>query len=400
MRIKLIDVSKKPEPHSKLFFGEYSGLARIDTMQFPQLKKIYESSESNTWFTNELDYSKDIIGWKEIPAHAQRMFKLNISYQTLMDSGVTNIFSEIAKFGSLSEVQYLYSRISIEENIHALSYSNALATVFGSEAEEMLDLVYEDKIVQKRMENEVDGADKFMELCINNGKTTKIKRKLKNMSPSNAFSMLKDINDIVFDRYVETEAEIDEAKKSLLMLLGASFLLEGIKFPFSFFVTWSINKAYENNIQGMARLIKLIAWDEMTVHTVAGSTVLGILRKDESQGFSHLFDWFDEEMIKFTKKTVEAELEWSEYLLKDGSIPGFNKGIGEHFVKYWADRRLKEIKIQPIYNEKKSDIIDWYNRYRDLNSTSSALQESDALNYQKGKLSNDLDKFDLPQSVA
>lgn len=395
MREKLIDVSKKPAPHSKLFFGEYSGVARIDTIQYPQLKKIYESSESNTWFMNELDYSKDIIGWKEIPAHAQRMFKLNISYQTLMDSGVTNIFSEIAKVGSLSEVQYLYSRISIEENIHALSYSNALATVFGSEAEEMLDLVYSDTIVQSRMENEVDGADKFIELCIRDNKLGKIKRKLQNVSPANAWNTIKDVKAIAFGDYVETTAELDEKKKSLLMLLGASFLLEGIKFPFSFFVTWSINKAYGNNIQGMARLIKLIAWDEMTVHTVTGSTVLNILRKDESQGFSHLFEWFDAEMIAFTKKTVDQELEWSEYLLKDGSIPGYNKNIGEHFVKYWADRRLKEIKMQPIYNEKKSDIIDWYNRYRDLNSTTSALQESDALNYQKGKLSNDLDKFDL-----
>ena len=394
MRKKLIDVDTKPEAHSKLFFGPYSGVARIDTIQFPQLKKLYESSESNTWFTNELDYAHDIVGWKELPEIAQRMFKLNISYQTLMDSGVTNIFSEIAKFGSLSEVQYLYSRISIEENIHALSYSNALATVFGSEAEEMLDIVYTDKVVQKRMESEVDGADKFIELCINDGKMTKIKRKLKKMSPKTAFSDLKDINAIVFDKYTETEEEIDEKKKTLLMLLGASFLLEGIKFPFSFFVTWTINKAYDNNIQGMARLIKLIAWDEMTVHTVTGSTVLGILRKDKNQGFSHLFEWFDAEMVKFTKQTVEAELEWSDYLLKDGSIPGFNKNIGEHFVKYLADKRLKEIKIQPIYNEKKSDIIDWYNKYRDLNGTSTALQEASSTNYMKGKLKNDLNLFD------
>jgi len=357
MNTKIIDVTEKPAPHSKIFFGAYSGLARIDTIQYQQFKKLYESSESNTWFMHELSYTADISGWKELPPHAQRMFKYNISYQTLMDSSVTKIFSEISKVASLSEVQYLYSRISIEENIHALSYSNALATVFGSEAEEMLDLVYSDPFIKSRMQNEVDGAEQFLDLCIDQNR--------------------KD----------------DEAKKSLLMLLGASFLLEGIKFPFSFFVTWSINKAYDNNIQGMARLLKLIAWDEMTVHTVTGATVLGILRKDEAQGFSHLFEWFDEEMIKFTKKTVEQELEWSDYLLKDGSIPGFNKNIGEHFVKYWADRRLKEIKIQPIYNEKKSDIIDWYNRYRDLNSTSTALQEADTTNYTKGLLKNDLDRF-------
>ena len=279
-----------------------------------------------------------------------------------MDSGVTSIFHEIAKVCSVSELQYLYNRIGVEENIHSLTYSNGLSIVFGAEAERVLNSVYTDPIIQKRMENEIDGSEQFIELCINQNRTD------------------------------------DEAKKSLLMLLGAVFLLEGIKFPFSFYVTWAINKAYGNNIQGFSRALKLIAWDEMTVHTVTGSTVLGLLRKDVNQGFSHLFEWFDEEMIKFTEKTVNAELDWNDYLLEDGSIPGYNKNIGEHFIKYWADRRLKELKIQPIYNEKKSDIIDWYNRYRDLNNTTTALQEADSTNYQKGKLSNDLDKFDLEDS--
>lgn len=358
---KIICVDKKPEEHKKLFFGEYGNFVRIDKIQYPQIKKLYETSESNTWFMNEIDYSKDISRWHNLDDIAKRMFHLNICYQTLMDSGVTNIFNEISKVASLSELQYLYSRISIEESIHALTYSNGLSIVFGSEAEEMLDIVYTDKVVQKRMENEVDGSEKFIRLCLKEGR--------------------KD----------------DEAKKSLLMMLGATFLLEGIKFPFSFFVTWNINRVFDNSIQGFSRSLKLIAWDEMTIHTTTGSTILNILRNDESQGFSHLFEWFDKEMEKFVKKTVKAEMEWNEYLLKDGNIDGYNKNIGEHFIKYWADKRLKEIKMQPIYNEKKSDIIDWFNSYRDINSTNSALQESEATRYQKGKLINDLDKFDFEE---
>jgi ribonucleoside-diphosphate reductase beta chain len=355
---KIICVDHKPTEF-KLFFGDYNRYTRIDKITYPQIKKLYETSEGNTWFFNEISYEKDIIGWKEIPKNAQNMFKRNITYQTLMDSGVTSIFHEIAKVASVSELQYLYNRIGIEENIHALSYSNALDTVFGPEAEEILDEIYTDPFIKKRMENEVDGSDKFLDLVFRQERTD------------------------------------DEAKKSLIELLGAVFLLEGIKFPFSFFVTWAINKAYDNNIQGMARLLKLIAWDEMTIHTTTGSTILNILRKDETQGFSHLFKDFDEFMYEFMKKTVNAELEWNEYLLQDGEIPGYNVEIGKHFIKYWADRRMKELKLQPIYNEKRSDIIDWYDRYRNLNLTTTALQEADATNYQKGKLQNDLDKFDI-----
>jgi ribonucleoside-diphosphate reductase beta chain len=354
---KIVCVEKKPEGHGNLFFGEYGNFIRIDKIQYPQFRKLYESSESNTWFINEIDYSADIVGWENIPPRAKRMFRKNIGYQTLMDSGVTNIFDEISKVASVSELQYLYKRISIEESIHSLTYSNGLNIVFGSEAENILDEVYTDKILQNRMSEEIDGSDRFLDLCIKQGRSD------------------------------------DEAKKSLLMLLGASFLLEGIKFPFSFFVTWAINKAYGNSIQGFSRALKLIAWDEMTVHTVTGSTVLNMLRKDESQGFSHLFEWFDEEMYKFVERTVKQEIKWSDYLLEEGSIPGYNEEIGNHFIKYWADRRLKEIKLQPIYNEKSSDIISWFNKYRDLNGTTTALQEADTTNYQKGKLVNDLDKF-------
>ena len=358
MNCKVVCVDKKPEDHSKLFFGEYGGFIRIDKIQYKNIKKLYEASESNTWFPNEIDYKADIIGWNVLSPQAQRMFKLNIGYQTLMDSGATSLFHELAKVTSLPELQYLYNRIGIEENIHTLTYSNGLDTVFGADATGILDEVYDDEFIKGRIKNEVDGGENFIDLCVNQGRMD------------------------------------DEAKKSILVVLGAIFMLEGIKFPFSFFVTWNINKAYENGIQGFSRALKLIAWDEMTVHTTAGSTILGILRKDKSQGFSHLFEWFDEFITGYVKNLVTDECEYNRYLLQDGEIPGYNEAIGEHVIKYHADLRMKELKLEPIYNEEKSDIIDWYNKYRDLNSTSTALQEADATNYQKGKLVNDLDRFD------
>ena len=200
-KCNIVCVDKKPKAHNKLFFGEYGNFVRIDTIQYPQFVKLYESSESNTWFMNEISYEADIIGWTKMPENAQRMFKLNITYQNLMDSGVTNIFNEISKVCSISELQYLYNRISIEENIHALTYSNGLNIVFGADAEKILDEVYSDKHVQNRMLQEQNGGEDFIQKCI-----------------------------------IERRTD-DTAKMSLLKLLGAAFLLEGIKFPSSFYVT-------------------------------------------------------------------------------------------------------------------------------------------------------------------
>jgi len=356
---EIISIESIPQDR-KLFFGDFGNYMRVDQLAYPQFKKLYEHSESNTWFMQEIDYTADISGFKTLPEVAQRMFKLNICYQTLMDSGVTNIFDDIAKVATLTEVQYVYKRISTEESIHAMSYSNGLDTVFGDQAENTLNMVYTDEFIKNRMENEIGGAEKFIQACI-----------------------------------IENRSD-DDAKKTLLTLLAAAYLLEGVKFPFSFFVTWTINKSYGNAIQGFSRALKLIAHDEMTFHTVVGKTVINILKNDEYQGFKHLFDngWFSSMIADLTKLTVEQELSWNDYLLKDGPIPGYNKEIGSHIIKYWADKRLRDINEPIIYNEQSSDIIDWYNRYRDLNGTATALQEAEATNYQKGKLTNDLDKFD------
>jgi ribonucleoside-diphosphate reductase beta chain len=355
---KIICIDKKPGNNKKIFFGEYGNYKRIDKIQYPQYKKLYEASESNTWFMNAINYSSDKAGFDRLPDNAKRMFRLNITYQTIMDSGVTSIFSNVSLVATVPEVQYAFARQSIEESIHALSYSNALDTVFGEEAGAILDLAYEDDVVKRRMDLEIDGADDFFQKCI-------IERR-----------------------------DDDEAKKSLLVLLGASLLLEGVKFPFSFFVTWSINKAYNNAIQGMTQLLRFICWDEMTFHTVNDITTLKLLLNDKNQGFSHLKKWFNNWYIEATKATIKQELEWANYLLKDGEIEGFNHNIAEHFVKYWADKRLKELNLEPIYNEDKSDIIDWFNKTRDLNSQVAALQETSVTNYQKGSVQNDLNLFD------
>ena len=52
---------------------------------------------------------------------------------------------------------------------------------------------------------------------------------------------------------------------------------------------------------------------------------------------------------------------------------------------------MRDIGIETEYlKEKKSDIIDWFNTYRDINKQNAALQEASNISYQKGTLKNDL----------
>ena len=354
--MNVIDVSHKPEEQEKIFFGDFGRYIRIDKVSHEIAKKLKEASEGNTWFTKEVDYKADKTRFFSLPEDAQRAFKLNIAYQTLMDSGVTGGFSMVLnKIVTSSIWSILYSRIAIEEVIHAESYSYGLSEVFGHLATETLDLVYTDPMVQKRMENEV--------------------------------ALFENL-----DKLTESDCDLMEKKKALLQLLTGIYLLEGVKFPFSFLVTFTINNSYSDAISGFTKTIKLIAHDELHIHVPTGKNVLSILRNDSYQGFKELFDsgWFDNMVKELSSKVMEQEIEWAKYLFDGRQVDGINSTISEHFIKYWSMVRLADIGVDIGFQEAKSDIIDWFNLYRDINKQNAALQETSNTSYQKGILKNDL----------
>lgn len=360
--MKVVDIEKKPQ-NEKIFLGDFGHYLRVDSISHEIARKLKEASEGNTWFSKEVDYKSDKTRFSSLHENAQRAFKLNIAYQTLMDSGVTGGFSSIINRIVTSSIwSILYSRIAIEEVIHAESYSYGLSEVFGHKATETLDLVYNDDFVKHRMEKEVELFDcvdtLFHEIGLN-----------------------------------KTEQNEEELKKAILKLLTGIYLLEGVKFPFSFLVTFVINNSYDNAIAGFTKTIKLIAHDELNVHVPTGKNVLRILKSERSEGFTNLFEsgWFENMVIEMTNFTVKEEIKWAKYLFEEHEVSGINSSTSEHFIKYWAGIRLKDIGIESKYlNEKKSDVIEWFNNYRNINKQNAALQETTNTSYQKGSLKNDL----------
>ncbi len=355
----VLDISFKPESE-KIFFGSFGNYIRIDNITHDIAKKLKEASEGNTWFTKEIDYKSDKTRFQSLPEDAKRAFKLNIAYQTLMDSGVTSGISFVMGQVVTSSIwSLLYARIAIEEAIHAESYSYGLSEVFGFEAAKTLDLVYSDDFVKKRMEKECALFDNVSKLCID-----------------------------------ENNAGMEEKQKALLALLLGIYFLEGVKFPFSFLVTFVINNSYNDAITGFTKTIKLIAHDELSVHVVTGKNVMNILAKDENEGFKYLFDngTFRELALSIAEEVVEQEILWAKYLFDNKQVAGINSQISESFIKYFAKLRLMDIGItdNPYMKAEKTDIIDWFNNYRNINKQNAALQETSNTSYQKGVLKNDL----------
>ncbi|MEG0124404.1 MAG: ribonucleotide-diphosphate reductase subunit beta, partial [Malacoplasma sp.] len=136
--------------------------------------------------------------------------------------------------------------------------------------------------------------------------------------------------------------------------------------------------------------------EDMHVAVVGG--LINILMKAEDEGFTHLFqsEWFKKEVYKIVDNTIEDELKWGDYLLSFGPIPSLTREVFKSFMMYYANDRLKRIGLEPLYKDvKKTDIVDWFNIYKDINKDNTAQQEANALNYNIGAMDMDYDNKDL-----
>ncbi len=345
----IVCTNEIPKDTKKLFYGDTGNFLRVDKTDYPVLMNTFKKGFSDVWMWTAVDFQADILGWNKLDEVSQRIFLLNNSYQTLMDSGVVGIYNYLALLTTNTELKLGYQYIAQNESIHAGSYSYGLSQMFGSEAESKINVVYEDSFIQKRMEDEVDFSD---------------------------------------DLFLDNIRNQEENYENIFKAIVATYALEHIKFPFSFFATWTINRINDNAIQGFSNLLKLIAQDELDFHVPMNKNVLKIIKKEKHQGFLDV--WDDQFIYDYVRKVAEQEKEWNLYLLKDGELPGFNKNINKHFIEYQADKTLTDIGLDPIYGVQKNDTIDWYNDYRKIKNQNTALQETSNTSYNKGVVQNDI----------
>jgi len=338
----ILNINTKPTSNP-LFGGQDGGLfLRTDNVQYPVYKSLYEAGFGKFWTDKMIDFSGDALGFKTLPEVAQRMFKLNNGYQSLMDSGVVNVYNDLVACTTNPELAMLYQYIAQNESIHALSYSTGLIEMFGDKATEVIDIVYTDPIIKTRLASEVDYAEQL------------------------------DSNDI----------------KSIFKVVVSAYLLEHIKFPFSFFVTFRINNAYNNAINGFSMLLKKIAEDEMEIHYPTNANVI----KDMIRSGLVDKDWALDFISKEAYKVQDGEFEWNNYLQQDGPIPGYNKAIGDAFIVYQTNKALRDVGVD-VETVKPNDTITWFNHYRDISKQVVAQQEQKSNSYQKGIIRNDLGRF-------
>lgn len=336
----------------KIFFGEYSGFQRYDNPTYKFAVQAEERQRNAFWNPNEISMVNDAQKFFDLPEPMQEVMIRIWLFQTLMDSGQNKGLEEVmAEITTNPEWEALFKTWGYFELIHSLSYSHLLRGIF-SDAAKVFDKIADYPEIQQRIDKEID-----------------LYSKIQNMGDMN----------------------LEDKKKLVLEMLVNIFALEGIKFYISFLVTYVINNAYANKIQGATRIIKLINFDE-DIHTSFTSGLLNILKKEKSEGFTELMesDWYKDMVKKTFEQVYKDEMSWADYLLSLGDIPTLTRPVLEQFLKYYVDLRATQIGQPKLYNQDMTDVVQWFENYKDLNKDNAALQESDLAVYSIGIMKNDV----------
>ena len=337
----------------KIFFGEYSGFQRYDNPKY-KFAVIQEEKQRNAfWNPNEISMANDAQKFFEMPEFAQEVMIRIWLFQTLMDSGQNSgLEGVLAGLITNPEFEAMIKTWGYFELIHSLSYSHLLRGIFA-DSTKIFDKIADYPEIQHRIDKEIE-----------------------------LYSRLKGIDNL------PTE---EDKRKLVLESLVSIFALEGIKFYVSFLVTYIINNAYNNKIQGAARIIKLINFDE-DIHTAMSNGLLNILKKEKDEGFSELMnsEWYASMVKNVFESVYNDEMEWAKYLLSIGPVPTLTEKVVEGFLKYYVDLRTSQLGFDKIYNQEKTDVVQWFENYKDLNKDNAALQESDLAVYSIGIMKNDI----------
>lgn len=352
-----------PKADERIFFGKYSAFQRYDNPTYRFAVDQEERQRNAFWNPNEISMTTDSQKFFELPEFIQEVMIRIWLFQTLMDSGQNKGLEEVlADLCTNAEFEAMFKTWGYFELIHSLSYSHLLRGIF-SDASKVFDRIADFPEIQKRIDQEIELYDR-----------------------------VKRIDEI---------ESAEDKKKVVLELLVSIFALEGIKFYVSFLVTYVINNEYNSKIPGSTRIIKLINFDE-DIHTGMGKGLLGILKKERREGFSEIMksDWYSEMIRRTLLKVYQGELEFAEYLLSFGDIPTLTLPVIDKFLKFYVDLRGEQLGIPAIFGQEKTDVVQWFESYKDMNKDNSASQESDLAVYSVGIMKDDIPEGDISSLLA
>lgn len=342
---KQVDYTKEP-----MFFSKKGGLSlqRYDKFRYAKIFELFKQQLSYFWRPEEVNLSKEKGDYNTLTDHEKFIFTKNLGYQILLDSVQSRGISHILEDCSNPEIEAFAKTWEFFETLHSYSYTYIIKNVYTNPSE-IFDTILNDKEILKR----TSSVTKYYDDLINR---------------------------------IPDDTEHDKKKKLYLTLVSIN-ILEGIRFYVSFACSYCF--AQNKKMEGNAKIISLINRDE-NLHLGFTALLLKYLAENKDEGFQKVVKECEPIVIQMFKDAANEEIEWAQYLFKDGSMLGLNAEILIQYMKWLTNNRMKMIKLEPIF-DKVSNPISWINHWTESKDVQVAPQETEITSYVVGALKQDTD---------
>jgi len=359
-----VDTTKQP-----MFFGKPLGMQRYDEYKYPDFDKLTQTQLGYFWRPEEVSLQKDRADYKTLSDQQKHIYTSNLKYQILLDSvqgrGPGMAFSP---YCSLPELEGCMGVWEFMEQIHSRSYTHIIKNVYANPSE-VFDAVLDDEKIMARAESVTKAYNDFIEYASQYA-TGNMWAPDARSSPSHQWT-LKDL------------------KRSLYRAVLNVNILEGIRFYVSFACSFAFGEL--KLMEGSAKIISLIARDE-SQHLALTQKIIYKWRKGDDPVMAEIHEEEKENVIEMFKAAVEEEKDWANYLFSQGSMIGLNDRLLSQYVEWIANRRMKAIGINPIYDvPAKNNPLPWTEHWLNSKGQQNAPQETEIESYIVGGIKQDVE---------
>lgn len=304
--------------------GDSTNIIRLNNIKYNWAWNLNERMTGNFWLPQKIEMVNEKLLYNNLTDQEKRAFRNIISFLIMLDSIQVSNLPNVSLHITSPEIKVALGTQTFFEQIHSHSYQYILETIMSAEeTEEVYDLWRNIPELYERSNHIANIYQTYLE------------------NPTDTLAFYK--------------------------VLIADYILEGLYFYLSF--NFFFNLGVNNKLNGIVDQIQLIKRDEET-HIVLFERIineLGIINEPD----------IPELVYEMFSEAVEQEINWNQFNLRD--ILGFNDKSIEEYVKNRANKLLKKIGLQELYEG--YDKNPYHNLERGNSSIKGNFFESTITNY-------------------
>ena len=366
--VTVFNKEKNNTNQSPMFFGPPLGVQRYDGAKYPVFDKLTNQQLGYFWRPEEVSLQKDRSDFGTLNDTQKHIFTSNLRYQILLDSvqgrgpGLAFI-----PYCSIPELESAMIAWEFFEMIHSKSYTHIIKNVYPDPSV-VFDTILDDEKILARARSVSEAYDDFINAAQQYGSG--------NMWEHN-------LDGVPIGHY-----ELVELKRKLYRAVVNVNILEGIRFYVSFACSFAFGEL--KLMEGSAKIISLISRDEAQ-HLVLTQQILGKWAQGDDPVMLQIIKEEKDRVTEMFVNAVNEEKAWAEYLFKDGSMIGLNAKLLGQYVEWIANRRMKAIGIDPIYDiPLRNNPLPWTEHWLNSRGQQNAPQETEIESYVVGGIKQDV----------